>query len=599
MNKATSVVSLYARVSSERQAREGTIESQLHDLFARAGADGFTPPPELVFADDGYSGASLVRPALEQLRDAAAAGAFDRLYVHCPDRLAREFVDQIVLMDELHRAGVDVVFFNCNIDGSPEGEMLLQMQGVMAQYERAKIRERTRRGRQYAARCGSVAVLTGAPYGYRYIKKSECDGQAQYRVVLEEARVVRQIFDWVGRERCSLGEVVRRLARQGIPTREGLPRWDRRTLATLLENPAYKGTAGWNKTQQSAEPKPRLRPRRGQSGFPRRHKGVRKRPPEQWTSIPVPPLVPEETFAAAQEQLAHNRAHHGRPAVPGRYLLHGLLVCSRCGRAYCGGYSGRYGYYRCSGTDAYRFGGQRMCINGSVRTEELDAAVWGDVTTLLQEPGRVEAEYHRRLQRQDERVDHDREALETQITGLKRRIARLTEMYEEGFLEREEFQKRMTSAQSRQKGLEAEAAALVEQTTSESELRLVMGHLKGFADRLQSRLGECDWQARQSIVRALVKRIEIGETDMHVVYKVSPGPFEHTPQGGGVLQNCDRTLVALQATSDRYPVPQRGTIGKPGATPRGRWNAVPGSVPQRGTIETPGQRPVADNGENR
>src|SRR5262249_51631982 len=178
---------------------------------------------------DGYSGSTLVRPALEKLRDQAAVGAFDPLYVHCPDRLARDFADQIVLIDELHRAGVEVVFFNYNTDGSPEAELLLQVQGGIAHDERAKIRERSRRGRQHAARCGAVAVLGGAPYGYRYLRKSEGEGRAEYRVLLEEARVVRQIFDWVGRERCSLSEVARRLTQQKIPTREGRPRWDRRT----------------------------------------------------------------------------------------------------------------------------------------------------------------------------------------------------------------------------------------------------------------------------------------------------------------------------------------------------------------------------------
>jgi site-specific DNA recombinase len=539
MSTIGDVVSIYARVSSERQAREGTIESQLQDLFARAAADGFTPPPELVFVDDGYSGASLIRPGLEKLRDAAAAGAFDRLYVHCPDRLARDFAHQIVLMDELQRAGVELVFLNHSVDGSPEGNLLLQIQGVIAQYEHAKIRERSRRGRHYAARCGCVAVLAGAPYGYRYIKKSEGEGGAEYRVVIEEARVVRQIFAWVGHERCSLSEVVRRLARQSIPTREGLPRWNRRTLATLLQNPAYKGTAAWNKTQQSAEPMPRLRPRRGQPEFPRRQRGVRKTPRDQWHEIAVPALVDEDVFASAQEQLAHNRAHHGRPAVVGRYLLHGLLVCSRCGRAYCGKHVKDYGYYRCCGADAYRFGGERLCSNGSLRTDQLDAAVWEDVAALLLEPQRIEAEYHRRLERDDGRADHDREVLQTQINAVKRRIARLTEMYEDGFLEREDFRTRTNSAQSRLQSLEGEATRLADQTLSETELRLVMGHLETFSDRLRSSIGECDWETRRSIVRALVKRVEIGETDARVVYKI---PFEQAPQRRGVLQNCDRRL---------------------------------------------------------
>jgi len=554
MNPSKLTAAIYARVSSERQAREGTIASQLRDLHIRTEVDGMTPPPELVFVDDGYSGSSLVRPALEKLRDTAAAGGFDRLYVHCPDRLARDFADQIVLIDELHRAGVEILFLNCNTDASPEGELLLQVQGVIAQYERAKIRERSRRGRQHAARCGVVAVLGGAPYGYRYITKREGEGRAEYRVVLDEARVVRQVFDWVGRERCSLGEVVRRLARQGTPTREGLTTWDRGTLAGMLENPAYKGTAGWGKTQQSVESKPRLRPRRGQPEFPRRDKGVRRVPQERWHLIAVPALVDEETFAAAQEQLASNRAHHGRPAVAGRYLLQGLLVCGRCGRAYCGKRSGggtgpqrkAYHYYGCCGADPSRFGGQRMCSNRSIRTEPLDAAVWEDISGLLLDPGRVEAEYRRRLEHPAGPEDHNREALLSQLTGMKRRIARLTEMYEDGFLDREDFQKRMTAAQSRLKGLEAEAATLAERVTSESELRLVIGHLEGFAEQMRQGLGECDWETRQAIVRALVKRIEIGETDARVVYKVSPAPFERSPQGRGVLRNCGRTRSPLR-----------------------------------------------------
>ena len=532
------VPGLYGRVSADRQKLEQTIASQLHDLYARVEADGLKITPELVFVDDGYTGTSLIRPALEKLRDTAAAGAIDRLYVHCPDRLARDFAHQILLIDEFQRAGLEVVFLNYAFDQSPEGQMLLQMQGVVAQYERAKILERSRRGRRYKAATGLVSVLSDAPYGYRYITKSEGEGRAEYRVVIDEARVVCQIFDWVGRERCSLGEVARRLEALGIPTRTGLLRWNRRTLGTMLRNPAYKGTAGWGKTQ-TAERRPRLRPRHGQPEFPRHSKGVRKAPPEQWSFIPVPALVDEETFAAAQEQLAHNRAHHGRPAVPGRYLLAGLVVCGRCGRAYIGHRIRRresrnpeqfYAYYRCCGTDAGRFGGQQVCFNAAVRTDRLDAAVWDDVSALLLEPGRVEAEYQRRLERQAEPAGVDIASLRTQIAGVKRRIVRLTEMYEEGFLDQPQFKSRMTSAQSRLKSLEAEVAELAARETNASELRLVTGQLEAFAERIRSGVDQCDWETRQSIIRAVVNRIEIGESDVRVVYRVSPAPFDQAPQ---------------------------------------------------------------------
>lgn len=138
-------VAIYARVSSEQQAVANTIESLLVDLQQRVKADGFSLSKELQFIDEGYTGATLVRPALERLRDLAAVGGLDRLYVHSPDRLARKYAYQVFLVDELQRTGVEVVFLNRELGRSPEDDLLLQVQGMMAEYERAKILERSRR----------------------------------------------------------------------------------------------------------------------------------------------------------------------------------------------------------------------------------------------------------------------------------------------------------------------------------------------------------------------------------------------------------------------------------------------------------------------
>jgi site-specific DNA recombinase len=171
--------------------------------------------PGLCFLDDGYSGSTLVRPALDRLRDLAAAGGIDRLYVHSPDRLARKYAYQVLLVEELRRGGAEVVFLNQAPGRTPEDELLLQVQGVVAEYERAKILERTRRGRRHAALCGNVSVLCGAPYGYRYVPKA-AGVPARYDVLLEEARVVRDIFPrnspggerfwWLRLGLCSLAE---------------------------------------------------------------------------------------------------------------------------------------------------------------------------------------------------------------------------------------------------------------------------------------------------------------------------------------------------------------------------------------------------------
>jgi site-specific DNA recombinase len=189
-------VAIYARVS-DPNAPEGTIASQVAALEARLAQDGVRLEPECRFVDDGYTGATLVRPALERLRDAAAAAVLDRLYVHCPDRLARHYAYQVLLIDEFRRARVEVVFLNRAIGTSPEDDLLLQVQGMVAEYERAKIRERSRRGKRHAAAHGVINVLSGAPYGYLYVDRHAGGGAARYEVREEEAAVVRQIFRWI------------------------------------------------------------------------------------------------------------------------------------------------------------------------------------------------------------------------------------------------------------------------------------------------------------------------------------------------------------------------------------------------------------------
>jgi site-specific DNA recombinase len=192
---------IHARVSCGQQSKEQTVASQVEALRARVAQDGLALEDEACFVDDGYSDGTLVRPALERLRDQAAMGVIDRLYVHSPDRLARKYAYQVVLIDELRRQGLEVVFLNRAIAETAEDDLLLQVQGMIAEYERAKILERSRRGKRHAALRGSVSVLGGAPYGYRYVGKREGDGEARYEVNPEEAAVVRQIFEWVGRDR--------------------------------------------------------------------------------------------------------------------------------------------------------------------------------------------------------------------------------------------------------------------------------------------------------------------------------------------------------------------------------------------------------------
>ncbi len=549
-------VAIYARVSGEQQAKDDTIASQLEAVTQRVASDALECEPELCFIDDGYSGDILARPGLERLRDQAATGVIDRLYVLDPDRFSRKYAYQVLILEELTRCGVEVVFLRNPPGRGPEENLLLQVQGMIAEYERAKIMERCRRGKQYAARHGSVNVLSGAPYGYRYVSKHEGGGAARYQVVADEARVVRQIFEWVGQERCSIGEVCRRLQRDGVPTRTGKSAWDRSVIWSHLKNPAYKGTAAFGKTRSGAVKPQRLRPQRGRPEQPRRPISRVDTSSEDQTLIAVPGLVSEELFGAVQAQLEENRQRRRDRPRGGRYLLQGLVVCKRCGYGCNGKPVSRasakgkvpYAYYRCTGSDAYRFGGQRLCWNKPLRTDVLDAAVWEDVRHLLSEPERVRAEYERRLQGPETGPEREVKHLNKMIANLKKMISRLIDAYGDGLLDKSEFEPRILAAHERLAKLEDECRQRIDEANQEVELRLVIGQLEEFAKRVSQELQEPDWDTRRNVVRALVKKVEVDEQEVRIVYRVSPSPFEGGPQQGSSQHCWGRDRPALRCS---------------------------------------------------
>jgi site-specific DNA recombinase len=542
----TREVAFYARVSSEQQTTAQTIRSQVAALRERILEDGLMLLPEHEFMDEGYSGATLLRPALERLRDLIATGVLDCVYVHSPDRLARKYAYQVLLVDEWQRAGVEVIFLNRALGQSPEDDLLLQVQGMVAEYERAKILERSRRGKRHAAQAGSPSVLSGAPYGYRYVSVSEGGGQARYEPIPEQARVVQQIYTWIGRERASIGTVCRRLQQAGEPSPKGKSYWDRTTVWGILKNPAYCGQAAFGKTHAVPRQGQLLRPLRGKLSQPRHPTLPRDVDPQQWISIPVPALVEESLFAAVTEQLAENRRHARQGRRGARYLLQGLVCCQQCGYAYYGnaispssrkGHPRDYAYYRCVGSDAYRFGGERVCSNRQVRTDLLEQAVWQQVCALLQDPSRVAQEYQRRLQ--EPHRPENRIVLEAQAAKLKQGLSRLIDGYAEGLIDKQEFQPRVERSKEKLQKVEQALRALADEESRQQELRLVVTYLEDFAQRVTAGLEQADWTGRRELIRTLVKRVEIGAEAVNVVFRVEPGSLSTSPQSES-LPHCGR-----------------------------------------------------------
>jgi site-specific DNA recombinase len=525
-------VAFYARVSTEQQARDHTITSQVTILRERIAADGWQLEPDDAYIDEGYSGSLLLRPALERLRDAVAMGVIDRVYVLAPDRLARRYAHQVLLIEEFRRAGAEVIFLNHPIGGTAEDDLLLQIQGVIAEYERAKILERSRRGRRHAARSGLLSAFTTAPYGYRYVPKALGGGVARFEVIPEEARIVRLIFAWIGLERVSLREVCRRLQRAGCLTRRGATRWYASTIHGMLQNPTYVGRAIYGHARYVPAP-PKLRPIRGHPQPCRRPSARIVVPREDWIEVPVPALIDPAVFEAAQVQLDENRQRKRASCKGRRWLLQGLTVCRRCGYAYYGKMAPRSNwtkskevlcYYRCIGTDGYRFDGHAVCDNPAVRGDYLEQAVWARVRALLEEPRRIATEYRRRLaEAQEEASSSDDVAhLDRQIASLQRGIGRLIDSYAEGVIDRGEFEPRIAGLKARHAQLQERRQAAAVAAESERELTLIIGRLEEFAARVHQGLDELDWQDKRDLIRTLVRRIEIDGTHVEVIFRVPP-----------------------------------------------------------------------------
>ncbi|MGD8911049.1 MAG: recombinase family protein, partial [Chromatiales bacterium] len=558
--KTERVVAIYARVSSDQQAKRETVGSQVGALKEKIITDGESFIEEMAFIDEGVSGATLIRPQLERLRDSVALGLIDRLYILAPDRLSRKYAHQVLLMEEFSSYGVEVVFLNHAIGATPEEDLLLQMQGMIAEYERAKIMERNRRGKLHRAKGGSINVLSGAPYGYRYIRKQLDGAPAHYVIDLAEAANVRKIFHWIGVDRLSIGEVTRRLTEAGVKTKRGKAAWDRSVIWGMLQNPAYMGKAAYGKTQ-ATDLVPRVRPQKHSAETPKRPYSVTRTDREGWINIPVPPIVSETLFVAVQEQLEENRKHARQRRRGAAYLLQGLTVCGHCHYAYYGKRVSpatskgkhRYAYYRCIGTDAYRFGGERICDNPQVRTSKLDELVWTQVLEVLRHPERIEKEYQRRLDilEQDEKLGHNVDTLQKQQRNLEKGKSRLIDSYTNGVIEKNEFEPKIGQLKIKIKQLEEQINSCKQKDSSQFELFLVINQLEEFSKTINHKLETIDFDTKREIIRALVKRVEIYKDEVVIIFRIDPqgelsedGSSAEIVPTGKIMQDCKRRHIA-------------------------------------------------------
>ncbi|HKE28348.1 MAG TPA: recombinase family protein [Bryobacteraceae bacterium] len=520
MNKPAAI---YARVSSDRQKENHTVASQTAALIEYAQKNGYSVPPEWVFQDEGYSGAVLVRPGLEALRDLAAEGQITAALIHSPDRLSRKYAYQVLLSEELSRCGVELIFLKAPAGATPEDQLLVQFQGMIAEYERAQIAERCRRGKKHMAQQGGVNVLSGAPYGYRYVKKSDTSA-AFYEVVDAEAKVVQMVFEAYTQQRLSINAIARLLNERQIATRTGKGRWERSTVWGMLRNPAYRGTACYGKTEQ--HPRQRItRPLRQRKALPSRDVGGHERPRAEWIEIAVPALVSEEMFALAQEQLEKNKHHSPRRTIEPT-LLQGILVCEQCGygmyRASTRTSKHKLNYYRCIGSDGYRRLNGPLCTNRPIRQDSLDQFVWNEVIRLLDDPSLIQAEIdHRRdAARKADPLRKREEELRREQTRVEKSSERLVTAYQEGLVTLSQLRQRMPILQKQTHTVESELQSLKMAAVDEAKYLQLAESLAGFRSKLRLRADAMDIAVRQQILRLIVKEVLIGTATITIRHSI-------------------------------------------------------------------------------
>ncbi len=513
-------VAMYVRVSTQRQAQTQTIEQQIDLLRRHSQMHGWPWQEEHLFRDDGYSGASLRRPGLDRLRDQVRGAAFDRVMITAPDRLARNYVHQMLLMEEFEQGGCQVEFIDQPMSHTPHDQLLLQIRGAVAEYERSLIAERMRRGRQQKYQAGGLLPWTQPPYGYR-VDPSRPRDPAGVRVEPAEAAVVAEMFVTYQQENQSLLGITKGLIRQQIPTPSGHWRWNQATVRGILANPVYTGTVfiGRYRSRVAQHRQSALVPiGRGHGGHPLTD-------PQEWVAVTqIPAIVSQEQFDLVQAKLAHNQHFARRNNTSHPYLLRALVSCGMCHLA-CTGRSSKlgYAYYTCRGkSHAVVSCRDEKCPSRFIPASQLDELVWQDVCEVLTHPETIASALHRAQGGQwlPQELQARRENLRKARVSLEQQRERLTDAYLAKVLALDEFKRRREGLEQREIGIAEQARQLEASVGRHDQLAGMVQSIEAFCQRVQRGLSGATFDQRRQLIELLIDRVVVTDEEVEIRYVI-------------------------------------------------------------------------------
>ena len=492
---------IYARVSTEEQGQKFGLTSQLTELRALAAERGYTVLVGSEFVDDGTSGATLERAGLDRLREAVRLAQIQRLLILDPDRLSRRLVHQLLLIDEFKKHGVTVEFLRGPSEDTAEGRLLLNVQGVIAEYEREKIQSRTLRGKREKARRG--LVVASFPYGYRP------DPAASGRLLVyePEATVVRMIYSWLIDEGRSSRSIVDELRRLAVPPGRIGHKWGPTQVRRILTSDRYTGRTYYN---------------RGQVVSGGRRK---ERPPAEWIAIAIPAIITPERHAAALAQLARNRVELvGRPARFA-YMLRGLLRCGVCGSRYEGVPAHGRRYYRCRGRDRFTQGPR--CRAPWLSATIAEAVVWNAVTEALRRPQALRQaveRYERARGTRDVELKSRVEHIRRQLRAVEHKERRLLDLYlEDADVQTAEVRGRLQALARERARLRDDLHRAEGLTATQGALEARQETLERWCAQARRGLARLDEKARRKLLLVLVDEIRVGRDRTLEIYGILPG----------------------------------------------------------------------------
>ncbi len=506
-------IAAYARVSTQKQESNETINSQIAIIKTFLEDNGHKIADEHIYIDEGFSGSVMARPGLDKLRDGVAMQRYDKVLVYDPDRLARKYVYQMLIVEEFERHECSLYFIRCPIGKTPDEALLLQMQGVIAEYERAKIAERTRRGRLHKMREGEL--ITGQrTFGYQYIKKSR-DIPAHFKVIKEEADIIKKIFEWYTSENICIRKIATRLNESSVPTARG-NEWRHSTLHKMLKNSIYIGIRYSNKSE-SVHPK---RKNTVVSTYRRYEKcSYRTRPRSEWISSPSPRIITDESFELAQERLEQNKILASRK-TKGEYLLRGLIFCPNCGHRMQIGGRMKYSCHLSRKCRAEDCGHTEVCTNNAkFPVKELDDIVWKEVVKLIRKPSNLKTYFKKYSGKFVPKATQGLEKLREKISNTNEQIKRLNTLFIQGIIVKAEHGARHSVLSDKIHMLQSQFNKNKQEHFDESEIQemlLSFSKFSKFSKSIKEQFKNIDFTTKRFIIEQLVKRVILSKNEITI-----------------------------------------------------------------------------------